>query len=140
MGGGASKEAPSAAIIVADVPTEESANIAEAEIIESNTTPTPIETAPDDASTSTSSSAKRLSFFGSNSPPSPKATKLVPPVEIPSVYAELPDDVTGEDVVWLMRKKLGSPWLNAVPPDEDVYPDNYSAPSTAVTKVRTIFD
>jgi len=140
MGGGASKEAHSAVIIVADTPKVESANPVEAEIIESNIKPTPIETAPDDASTSTSSSAKRLSFFGSNSPPSPKASKLVPLVEKASVYAELPDDVTGEDVVWLMRKKLGSPWLNAVPPDEEVYPDNYSAPSTAVTKVRSSFD
>jgi len=142
MGGGASREIPPVAIEAADAPANtpevEPVSRGETEIVQSDIRPPPVETAHDDASTSTSSSAKRLSFFGSNSHPSPKASKLVPPVEKPSVYAELPDDVTGEDVVWLMRKKLGSPWLNAVPPDEEVFPDNYSVPSTAVTKVCSV--
>jgi hypothetical protein len=159
MGGGASKktsfEAPGdrteerstecgEAQVLVVVPALASGDSMEANALnnpDGNGKPPPVEAAaaPPQAPAADGASSKRLPVNGGAAAAAKKKAAVAAAARAapPSVYASLPDDATGEDVVWLMRKELAHPWLVAAPPDEKAHAnDDDSGPSTSISKVR----
>ena len=64
-------------------------------------------------STPAASTLRRASFL-----PPPRARSKAPPPAKKTIYDALPEDATGEDFVWAMRKAGSAPWALARPPDE----------------------